>query len=115
MTPDVEGQAPSQESKPAFDWNAVTGHQTDRLRAPKVTPVDPAIVKQAQRSWDEGTVLGHEFPSQEIAAEFARLIKKAGDHTTPQTSVSAVPDPNREGNLRLVHWRAGARRGRSTS
>jgi len=112
--------------KPSYNWGEVTGKVVERLRAPKVVPVDPAIVRQAQRSWDgvqhpddpEGElrhVLSHEFASDAMAAEFARLIRKAGDHTKPQTSVSAVIDPQNSGNLREVNWKAGSRRGRATS
>lgn len=115
----------SDTEKPGYDWSALTGQAVQRLRAKKVVPVDPAIVRQAQRSWDgvpdpqrEGKllhVLSYKFPSEEMAAEFARQIKNAGEHTQPQTSVSAVIDPAGTGDRTVVNWRAGARRGRSTS
>lgn len=109
-----------------FDWSQVSGQATKRLRAPKVTPVPEGIVAEAQRSWDgvkddenpEGDllhVLSYEFSSEEVAKEFAKLVKKAGDHTVPLTTVTVVPDPDRDGNTRKVNIKAGQRRGRATT
>lgn len=107
--------------KPSFDFSEVMGRAVRQLRAPKIPPVDPAIVRQAQRSWDgvpdhenpdETThVLSHEFKTEAMAFEFARQMRLAGHHTRPVTSVSAVIDPLNSGNKKLVHWQAGARRG----
>lgn len=109
-------------SPQAYDWGEVTGRFVQRLRAAKVEPVPDSIVKQAQLSWDGEEIDGevrhvreHTFRTDEMAAEFARLIKKAGKHTTPETSVTAVIDPDNDGNLRKVSWRAGARRGKPTT
>lgn len=109
----------------AHDWTSITGHAVRRLKAPKITPVPEPIVRQAQRSYDgvpdeknEGEllhVLEHDFKNDEKAAEFAKLIRKAGDHTTPLTSVSAVIDPENDGSKSVVRWRAGARRGAARS
>jgi hypothetical protein len=112
-----------------FDWAEVTGRTVERLRAPKIVPVPDAIVAAAQRSWDGVTdgdktlhVMLHEFPTAEVAKEFARLVKKAGAHTTPRTSVSAVINPDPKGEVfdepttdRHVSWKAGKPRGRQAS
>lgn len=112
------------DQKQEFGWDGITGHAVEKLRKPKVAPVPDAIVTQAQRSWDgvehDGKtlhVLRHQFKQgEEAKAEaFARLMKKAGAHTTPPTSVSVVVDPDETGNKLLVAWRAGARRGRGAS
>jgi hypothetical protein len=112
--------------KPAFDWSKITVHASKRLRAPKVPPVPDAIVALAQASWDgvpdpedaEGEslhVLRHEFSDEAVAKEFAKHMKNAGAHTTPLTSVTVVPDPEKTGNVKLVAWRAGTRRGKQTT
>lgn len=98
-----------------YDWNAVTGRNVERLKAPKIVPVPAPIVAQAQASWDEQTVKGHTFKTPEQAKAFADLMKNAGHHTKPPTSVRAVIDPDNTGNTRLVHWQAGKRRGRSAA
>lgn len=97
-------------------WGFLTGHVVERLRKPKTTPVPDAIVRAAQRSvGDENgpIVLEHKFADDETAAAFAKLMRKAGDHTEPQTTVQVVIDPEETGDNTLVRWRAGARRGRS--
>jgi hypothetical protein len=110
-----------------FDWSDVNGTAVTRLRAPKIVPVPDAIVAQAQRSFDgvpgkdeEGEdvtlhVLRHKFKSDAKAEAFAKLMKHAGNHTTPLTSVSVVIDPDNDGTKTLVAWRAGNRRGRQTT
>lgn len=107
-----------------FNWEHVTGSAVERLRAPKITPVPAPIVKLAQQSWDgvkkDGEVrhvLRHQFKEgEEARAEaFAKLMKKAGPHTVPPTSVSVVVDPDENGNTLLVAWKAGARRGRGAA
>lgn len=109
-----------------FDWTTVSGQATHRLRAPKVTPVPAHIVAEAQRSWDGVKdeenpdadlmhVLRYEFSSEDIAKEFVKLAKKAGDHTVPLTTVTAVFDPDNEDNPRKVAIKAGQRRGRATT
>jgi len=106
-----------------FDWSKVSGRAVQRLRAPKVPPVPTPIVALAQKSWDgvvdddnpEGEklhVLRHEFGDKEVAESFAKLIKKAGYHTTPNTTVTVVFDPDDDGHELLVAWRAGAKRGK---
>lgn len=123
-------ETPVQE-KPSFDFSEVTGQVVTRLKAKKVQPVDAAIVRQAQRSWDGvpladnpeelGHNLVHTFATVEMAAEFARQMRNAGDHTNPLTSVSVVVNPDPQGkngtptDERTVSWRAGKRRGRETS
>jgi hypothetical protein len=113
--------------KPETDWSGVTGEAVERLRAPKVTPVPEPIVKAAQRSWDGVEKNGkklhamrHEFATEEQAKEFARLVKKAQDHTIPRTTVTAVIDPdhglpNHECNNKLVAWEARNKRARTTA
>jgi hypothetical protein len=107
---------------PNYDWTGLAGTAVERLRAPKVEPVPEPIVQLAQQSWDgvgEGEnklhVLRFEFGDAETAAEFARLARKAGEHTTPLTSVTAVIDPDGNDNLKAVTIKAGVRRGRATT
>lgn len=112
-----------------YNWDEITGRTTERLRAPKVVPVPAGIVRQAQRAFDgvphptkEGKLvhtLSHTFPDAATAAQFYRLVKKAGEHTTPRSSVTAVINPDPEGRLDPEHpttdcdvsWRAGSKRG----
>ncbi len=110
-----------------FDWSEVSGQAVERLRAPKVAPVPDSIVKLAQMSYDgvpdpknpENTlhVLRHQFKDEAKAVAFAKIMKKAGDHVMTTDgkggSVSVVPDPDGDGNVTLVAWKAGARRGRT--
>lgn len=114
------------EQKTEFDWSQVSGTAVKRLRAPKVAPVPDALVALAQQSWDgvadpedpEGEklhVLRHEFSDETVAGEFAKLMKKAGEHTTPQTTVTVVFDPDADGRKNLVAWKAGVRRGRAAA
>lgn len=109
-----------------FDWSEVSGTAVKRLRAPKVAPVHDTIKALAQKSRDgvadpenpEGErlhVLRHEFKSPEMAAEFAKQIKKAGPHTVPPSTVTPVIDPDNTGNTRLVAWKAGDKRGRAAT
>lgn len=109
--------------KTEFDWGQVSGQATKRLRAPRVTPVPDAIIKLAQQSYDglpdpdnpEASlhVMRHEFTDETVAKAFAKLLRRAGEHTTPQTSVTVVHDPDGNGNTKQVAWKAGARRGRT--
>lgn len=101
--------------KPAYNWEVVTGENVERLRKPKTIPVPDAIVKLAQASWDQSTAKRHRFGSDAEAAEFARLMRKAGDHTVPLTSVSVVIDPDDAKDLRRVSWQANKRRGRNAN
>lgn len=104
-----------------YDWGEITGQAVRRLKARKIPPVPAPIVRQAQRSWDgvpdpenEGEKLHSlhfEFPSEKVAADFAKHMRNAGHHTTPKTTVSVVIDPENEGNKKLVGWKAGTRRG----
>lgn len=106
-----------------FDWAEVSGRTVERLRKPKIPDVPTPIVRQAQRSYDgvqdpqnadvKLHVLEHQFENEAKAAAFAKLMKNAGHHTTPLTSVSVAVDPEDNGNTKLVRWRAGARRGRT--
>jgi hypothetical protein len=108
------------------NWAGLTARTATLLKAPKIPPVPQEIVDLAQRSFDgvkdgEGEdaevnhVLAHEFKSEEMAAEFAKHMKNAGHHTTPKSSVSVAVDPMDTGNKKLVHWKAGTRRGRAAS
>lgn len=100
----------------ALDFSGVQAKTVERLRSRKVVPVPAAIVKHAQASYDEGAVKEHEFETPERANKFAELMKHAGDHTSPLTSVAVVVNPDKEAgkdNPRLVRWRAGNRRGRT--
>jgi hypothetical protein len=108
-----------------FDWEGITGKAVERLRAPAPPPRPPdSIVTLAQRSWDgvgDGEekmhVLRHQFKDGETEKRdrFIKLLKAAGAHTVPPTSVSVVTDPERNGNEHLVAWKAGQRRGRGAT
>lgn len=117
-------------TEPEFDWGVITGQAVERLRAPKVASVPASIVELAQRSYvgvvneadPEGArlhVLRHQFDSASRAEQFVKLMRKAGDHTSPRTSVSVVVDPDRigaeAGGDRIVAWRAGERRGKKAA
>jgi hypothetical protein len=104
----------------------VTGQATKRLRAPKVTPVPDPIIALAQQSWDgvkdedspDGEllhVLRHEFSDEAVAKEFAKHMRKAGEHTTPMTSLTVIHDPDGVGNTKVVAWKAGTRRGKAVT
>lgn len=118
-----------------YDWAGINGQAVERLKAPKVYEVPTPIVALAQKSWDgvplmrdgkavtdaEGNAvlthnLRHNFGKgqDEKAKAFAEHMRHAGDHTTPQSSVSAVIDPDNDGSAHVVAWKAGKRRGRST-
>lgn len=111
--------------KTEYDWSGVTASAVNRLRVRKPTPVPDKIKELAQASYDgipskedpesKLHVLRHRFGSDEEAAAFARLMRKAGDHTTPPTSVSVVIDPDEQKDLRVVAWKAGQRRGRGSA
>jgi hypothetical protein len=118
--------------KVEYNWDDLSGHAVERLRVPKITPVPDKVRELAQLSWDgvpkkdkngnavvdsDGQpvllhVLRHRFGSDAEAAAFASLMRKAGPHTTPLTSVQVAIDPDGTKDLRTVTWRAGAPRGR---
>jgi hypothetical protein len=115
----------------AIDWSKITGKNVERLRASKVTPVPAHIVKLAQASFDQGTNMEFDFSNlikdaeQAVAtaAEFAKHMRNAGNHTTPATSVSVVVGPedlNEAGDRvkladHVVRWKAGKRRGKAAA
>lgn len=110
-----------------YDFGAFEASVVERLVAQKIQPVPSAIVRHAQRSLDGVPhpkdpsktmhVLSHEFPTPELAAEFAKHMRHAGNHTNPLSTVSVAIDPDnpdRGGtpvNPCKVAWRAGARKG----
>lgn len=97
-----------------YDWSKINGSTADRLRAPKIIPVPAHIVKLAQASYDDGEVKKYRFPDgtpEKVVEEFAEHLKNAGLHTEPNTSVQPVIDPENEGDLLRIHWKAGLRRG----
>jgi hypothetical protein len=105
--------------KPAeIDWSEVSGRTIERLRTPRVAAVPATIVALAQKSWDKQSAFVHKFADAERAAAFAKLMKQAGSHTDPLTSVSVAIDPQMEDEGRsepdktIVGWQAGKRRGR---
>jgi hypothetical protein len=110
---------------PAYDWAELSGKAVKRLRAPKVTPVPEPLVAIAQQSWDGVPdpedaeellhVLQFTLSSEETAAEFAKLMRKTGEHTKPMTSVTVVIDPEGTGDKNTVSIKAGTRRGRATT
>lgn len=119
--------------KVEYDWSKVNGQAVERLRAPKVYDVPAQIVKLAQASWDGVPLrrdgkpvldddgqpvvthnMRHDFGkgNEAVAEAFATHMRHAGDHTEPLTSVSAVLDPDGDGSVYVVSWKAGKRRGR---
>lgn len=111
--------------KQDFNWEGVTGKAVERLRAPAPPPRPPDhLVNLAQQSWDgvevdgeKRHVLRYRFTAgQETKRDaFIKLIKKAGAHTTPPTTVTVATDPDRTGDELLVAWKAGQRRGRGAN
>lgn len=115
----------------AMDWTKITGKNVERLRASKVTPVPDHIVALAQASYDQGTNKEFDFAglikdadkAVATAAEFAKHMRNAGNHTTPQTSVSVVIGPedfDADGERikladTVVRWKAGKRRGKAAA
>lgn len=110
-----------------FNWEGITGKAVETLRAPAPKPKPPeAVLKLAQLSWDgvgngdeKKHVLRHQFKDgeEEKRDRFIQLLKNAGQHTTPRTTVTVVTDPDREtpANELLVAWKAGVRRGRGAA
>lgn len=108
-----------------YDWSGITASAVERLRVRKPSPVPDKVKQLAQLSYDgipskddpevKLHVLRHRFGTDEEAKVFAGLMRKAGDHTTPLTSVSVVVDPDAKEDNRTVAWKAGARRGRQTA
>jgi hypothetical protein len=99
-----------------LDFSDLQATTVERLKARKIVPVPPVLVSLAQDSYDEEKVKEINFESVERALKFADLMKHAGDHTTPLTSVTVIVNPDKEaGNDQptLVRYRAGNRRGRS--
>lgn len=112
-----------------FDWSSVTGEAVATLRKPKTVPVPDAIVALAQESYvgrvnpadPEGARLHwlrHRFETPERAAQFASLMKLAGAHTSPESTVRVVIDPDSrketpadEREPELVAWCAGTKKG----
>lgn len=122
----AENKAAEKPAKDVIDWGQVSGQAVKRLRAPKTEPVPDAIIALAQRSWDgvqdendpEGEklhVLRHEFSDLTVAKEFSKHMRKAGEHTTPMTSLTVIHDPDKTGNEKVVAWKAGTRRGRAVT
>jgi hypothetical protein len=107
-----------------FDFSEVQATAVQRLKARKIVPVPASVVKKAQESYDgvpgpDGQtlhVLEFKLDTVERAEKFAYYLRNAGDHTQPVTSVTALVNPDsKPGEETLVRWRAGARRGRTTS
>jgi hypothetical protein len=119
----------------AFDWSSITGQAVDRLRAKKVQPVPDHVVGLAQSSYNgrvnpadpDGEllhVIRHEFSHDEQgearAVALGKLLRRAGEFTTPMTSVTVVIDPDfvsgktpeSERKPWVIAWRAGERKGR---
>ena len=94
----------------AFDWAADDAIPEPTVLATKDRPiidVPSALVAIAQKSLNSGERLSFSFRGNEKkASAFAALMKAAGDHTTPQSTLTVV----QEGIV--VKVRAGQRRGR---
>lgn len=103
---------------PAVSWDKVTPSFKERLREPVKPPRPPdGAIAMAQRSFDgltteDGKVkhaMSHRFGTEELAAQAADELKRAGAYTTPESTVTVVFD---EGDKRIVTWSAGKKRGR---
>lgn len=132
------------------DWDGLEAQFVTTLREQRVEPVPEPIVKLAQKSLDGIThpqnpeaklhSMQLTFDTAAKAIAFERHMKNAGLHTTPQSSITVVRDPERgkvqqmqDGqpvvndkgkpvmvpgpavNPNKVAWRAGARRGRAAA
>lgn len=114
MTDKNDKNTPAAPADPvaAFDWDA-----PDTLPEPTeletkdrvVIPVPAALVAIAQKSLNTGKRLQFSFRGDERkASAFAALMRGAGDHTKPASSVTVI----QEGIV--VKVRAGQRRGRKS-
>jgi hypothetical protein len=54
----------------------------------------------------------HRFGTVEEAAKAVDELKRAGAYTDPETTVTAIIDPEETGDKRIVRWRTGEKRGR---
>lgn len=104
-----------------FDFSKVAGAAMVRetLAEPKVKPVDPDILNLAKTYLagieQNGTVLHagrYSFKSEEMAAEFAAQLRRAGNFTEPKSTITVKVDPEGKGEGHVVGWYAGARRGK---
>jgi hypothetical protein len=96
-------------ANPSFDWDAIELPDVEILpdKTRQTVDVPAALVALAQASWDQRKRMQMSFRGNAVqAGEFARLMRFAGDHTTPITSMSVVQDGI------VVKYRAGERRGR---
>jgi hypothetical protein len=88
------------------DWDALEEIEDIELSTTRIIPVPTKIVVMAQRSYDEKAMRQATLPSEAVAIEFERLMKGAGDHTEPITSIYVKRTDT------VVKYRAGDRRGR---
>lgn len=89
----------------SFDWDEIDVTDTE-VSSRQIIDVPAPLVALAQKSWDSQSLRQATLKTAEMAAEFARLMKGAGDHTDPQTSMYVKQDGKN------VKYRAGQRRGR---
>lgn len=105
-------EAKPADANAAFDWDSADTLPEPTVLATKdrvIVPVPDSLVAIAQKSLDEGIRLEYSFRGNERKANaFAALMKGAGDHTKPASSVTVVQDGI------VVRVRAGQRRGRKT-
>lgn len=102
-----------------FNWDELNGKATERMRKPKTSPVPDSIIRLAQRSVDSDPTLANckeltfDFGSDTARAEaFIKLMRKAGAHTKPESTIKVTPDPDGEGHNTLISWYARKRPGR---
>lgn len=103
-------------------WEALTPVFGARLRAPKKPPrPSDGAIAAAQQSYtgrmnpetnEMEHVMTHRFGSVEEAAKAVDELKRAGAFTKPETTVTAITDPDETGDKRIVRWRTGEKRGR---
>ncbi len=92
-----------------IDWDAFEMPEIkelpDKVRA--VIEIPAALIRLAQASRDSSRRMEMSFRGNlEAATEFARLMRSAGDHTVPVSSMTVTQDGI------VVRYRAGDRRGR---
>lgn len=88
-----------------MNWDEIEVTDTE-VSSRLIIDVPAPLVALAQKSWESKSLRQATLKSAEIAAEFARLMRGAGDHTEPQTSMYVKQDGKN------VKYRAGERRGR---
>lgn len=102
-----------------FNWDELSGKTIERMRKPKTVPVPEAIIRQAQLSVDTDPTLTNchartfDFGADTARAEaFVKLMRRAGAHTKPESTIKVTLDPDGEGRQNKIEWYARKRPGK---